>query len=332
MSAARCQGPADRPATGPPRRTDFDMDLQHRHMLEKLQVWIAAAAAACVAWFAAWPLVRPWDRGGALAFVPTGDWASLAVFAGVVVAMSSAVALVTLSARPEGALLAALAGVAGFAFRSGPMRTLLWRRADAPGRLFADLAIEMAAMTAVLAASALAVTCVRALLKRLLPRWAWSEPNRAPGGRDGPRRKTARGQAAMHVAGCLVMQMAVALICLVHLFRSTDRGQIAFALAGSFLLGSLIAHQVFPIRATAVLWAGPLIMGMAVYGLGAGASADGADWLRVLMVGQGVPIRAALPVDWLALGAGGAVGGFWISRRIHEAREAAETAQAAKAT
>ena len=308
------------------------MDLQHRHTLEKFQVWVAAAGAACVAWFAAWPLVAPWDRGGPLAFAPTGDWASLAMFAGVVVAMSSAVAVVTLSARPEGALLAALAGVAGLAFRSGPMRTLLWRRADVPDRLFADLAIEMAAMAAVLAASALAVACVRALLKRLLPRWAWSAPTPAPGGRGAPRPRTGGAQAAMHMAGCLVMQMAIAMICLVHLFRSTDRGQIAFALAGSFLLGSLIAHQVFPIRATAVLWVGPLIMGMAVYGLGAAAAAGGANWRAVLMVGQGVPMRAALPVDWLALGAGGAVGGFWISRRIHEARQAAETAHPAQAT
>jgi hypothetical protein len=45
------------------------------------------------------------------------------------------------------------------------------------------------------------------------------------------------------------------------------------------------------------------------------------------MMGQDKPLRAALPLDWIALGGGGAVLGYWISRRGHYGRlvDAAET-------
>ena len=108
------------------------------------------------------------------------------------------------------------------------------------------------------------------------------------------------------------------MILLVFSFRSTDRGQIAFALAGSFFVAALVADHVFPVRSPVAVWIGPILIGVVVFLLGRGAGAgDELLWRNALTVARGLPLRAALPADWLAWGCGGAVAGFWLSRRLH---------------
>jgi hypothetical protein len=118
------------------------------------------------------------------------------------------------------------------------------------------------------------------------------------------------------------------------LFRSSQTGQIAFALAGSFFLAALIAHQVFPVPMTWPFWAPPLLLAVVALGSGTGVSevagqAGGPEWFRSLMVARGLPVRAALPIHWLSMGVGGAIGGLWLSRRLHEGKAHAQ-AQAAE--
>jgi len=298
------------------------MSPLQRHWLEKLQVQVAGVGALAIGWFACWHLIKPWQPHGAISFLPHGDYAGLAVYAATAWGLSAACALMTLSARPEGALVATLAGMAGLGLRSGPMRMLLWQQQD-PARLFSLLALETLALGAVLAGAAAIVALVRAAGRKALGRWVWSEPEaEADGGEAGPRRRQVTMHPAVQMAGAGLMEMALALILLVYTFRSTDRGQVAFALAASFFLAALAAHCVFPIRRSLPFWLGPIVMALAVFSLGSTgvAPTSGPTWHSALMVARDWPLRAALPVDWLAMGGAGATAGFWISRRMHDAR------------
>lgn len=308
------------------------MTPQFKHWLEKAHVQAAAAAALAFMWFVGWRLVQPEDPQAALTFIPTGHYTCFAVFAALVLAFAAGCALATLPARPEGALLATLVGAAGLSLRSAPMRTLLWQFPD-PRWVFLKLAVEALLMVAVLIGAAGVILLVRGVFRRLAPRWVWKErPEQLPGGAEkagaqgrapDPSEPAATLRAGAARAGaCLLMEMAAATVLLVLTFRSSDRGQIAFALVGSFFLSALIAHQTFPARTVAACWLGPVIMAVAVFALGylVANYSDQPTWHAALMVAQRLPLRAALPVDWMTLGGAGAVGGFWLSRRFHYAR------------
>lgn len=285
---------------------------------------IAAAAALAFVYFFLAPALRPWEPGGATVFLPMGDYERLAVFAAMVWALVAVCAVLTISSRPEGALLATLVGVAGFAFRSGPMRTLLWRWEGRFDRLFTLLSAEVLAMAAVAAGAVIVVRLVRAVAGRLGPKLAWSDPMETQRNKKAARPDSPKSGGTMHTAGAVLMETAVAILLLVITFRSTDRGQIAFALAASFFISALAAHQTFPIRISAPLWIAPIIMAALVFALGGSGGGAGPDWYAAQMVAKGLPLRAALPIDWLAFGAGGAVAGFWFSSRIREAGAANE--------
>ena len=296
------------------------MNPLQRHWLEKMLVYATAAVALAAAWFACWHAVMGWDSG-ILSFLPDGAYARLAAYAGVVWGISLLCAVLTLSAPVEGALLATLIGAAGLSLRSGPARALLWRWPEAKiGQLFSLLALEVLVLGAILGGAMVVILLVRALLRRLLPRRLWARPQ-GDGGADSADQETKKNPIA-RMAGAALMEIAVALILLVYTFRSTDRGQIAFALAASFFVAALAAHWTFPVRSTLPFWIGPIFMAAVVFALGsAGAQGgDGPEWYNAIIVARGLPLRAALPVDWLACGCGGAVWGFWASRRIRYAR------------
>ena len=114
---------------------------------------------------------------------------------------------------------------------------------------------------------------------------------------------------------CLGLGLVVALVLLMLLMRSSDRGQILFALLAAFLSASAIAHQVFPTPHSIVVWGMPMLVAIGLYALAAFTAGHGEGaWI-------GLPKYAgALPVDWLTAGCGGALIGYWISERIHELR------------
>jgi len=322
------------------------MNVHLRHWLEKAQVQLAAVAALAAMWFFGWPLVLPWDPQGPLTFIPDGAYGSLGGFVALVWALSALVAVATLSARAEGALLAVLVGVCGLSLHCGQMRALLWERGGGLSATFAAMGLEAVVMGVVLAGSALIIWLVRGIARRIAPRWVWSDPPEAPADpgptrKDGPATGRERFEApsslmtlirsalrpakvtAVHTLACLVMEIAMAIILLVLTFRSSDRGQIAFALAASFFLAAWFAHQTFPVRFSAACWLGPPILSVAVFMLGTmqPTSQDPSVWHDAVMVAGNLPLRAALPVDWLAFGGAGAVGGFWLSRRYNYSKQ-----------
>jgi len=106
-------------------------------------------------------------------------------------------------------------------------------------------------------------------------------------------------------------------LLLAALARSDARLQILFALFVGFGLAALAAHQWFPTACGAVYWTAPIVVGLAVYALGALTTGSLASqptaWLETPRLAR------TLPVDWLAAG-GGAMIGMIISARLHEAR------------
>jgi len=328
------------------------MTDRRRHWLEKAQVQATAAVALAAVYFLAWPLMRPWDVNGALTFLATGETTRLAMLLGIVALVSLFCAALTLQSRPEGAVLTVLVALAGLSFRSGQMRTLLWRWPQDPRGLFWLLALETLVLALVLLEVIVIVQLARALARQLWPRWVWAEklPDGQQSGRQkevskhyrpflsdvpflrffgqlldalheaGGRKTQARGAA--QAANALLLELAVALVMLICTFRSSERGQIAFAVAASFFVGALVAHQAFPSRGALAFWIGPILLGLLVYVLGAltGVGGAGPTWHNAVVLAFGLPIRSALPIDWLTMGAGGALAGFWLSRRLHHAR------------
>ncbi len=323
------------------------MNPAYRHWLERMQVRLTAATALAVAWFACWQLVRPWDPQAALAFLPDWGYGRLATYAGVIWVIAAGCAVLTLSAPPHGALLATLVGAVGTSLHSGPMRTLLWRWQDDEGPLFALLAVEVLLLALILLGAMILIGLVRGLFRRLRPGWVWSAPDgeQSPAPPANPSRSWASKvwqllrsrpselrASALRGMGCLLMELALAVIVLVFTFRSTDRGQIAFALAASYFVAALVADHVFPVRSSLPIWLGPIIMAFVVFMLGSteGAAAGGM-WRDDLMVARGLPLRAALPVDWFSWGGAGALAGFAVSHRLHLAARAKQQAEAKEA-
>ncbi|NQU76562.1 MAG: hypothetical protein HQ546_09650, partial [Planctomycetes bacterium] len=103
------------------------MSHQRRHIVEKIQVEVAAVAALAAMYFWGWGIIKPTDVDGVAVFLHGGGPGRLIGLAVVVWLLAGVSALLTMSARPEGALLATMVGVGGASLHSEPMRFLLMR-------------------------------------------------------------------------------------------------------------------------------------------------------------------------------------------------------------
>ena len=317
------------------------MPYKRRHLLEKLQVELAAGAALAVMYLAVGPVLGWWDPEWPTTFVPSGAFAQMAGFAATVWILAAACALVTVSSRPEGALLATLVGAAGVSLHSSPIRTIFWQHEGALGLLFGMLIAEVLLLVVVLLVAEMVVFVVRTGVARWKPGWMWR-------GRVGPSGPSARahgdsepgagltlgggllrtilarkrlpgatgGRVGVVSVSCLGVSVLIGAILLMLLMQSSHRGQVVFSLFVSFLLAVMIAHQKFPTPFGAAAWISPILTAIVFYLLAAGASMETVpnSWTHVPFYAR------ALPVDWMAAGGAGAVLGFWISERIHELR------------
>ena len=326
------------------------------HLLEKIQVQLATAGSLAVVYFALWPGVRPWDPEGPVTFLPGGNYVQLLSFVVACWALAAACAIATIHARPEGALLAVLLGAGGISLHSPRIRGLLWWRMDDVSGMYWEMIVEVLILTVVLFAIAITIVLIRRAIRRLRPGWVWKHPlarlsesqqelfHRAGAGRS--KRLKALEASVMDWMGagifrlhlgvkdrhhkeqpagyntfyrCLnfmLLALIVAIVLLMLLMRSADRGQILFALLGGSAIAVVVAHQVFPAPYSIVAAAVPVLVAVLFYALAALTSIDGSAqaWIDVPLYAR------ALPVDWLTAGAGGAVLGYWISARIHESR------------
>ena len=332
------------------------MSHERWHVIEKIQVQVAALAALALVYVVAWHLVWPRDVSGTFTLIPTGAVGALAVTALLVWVLAAACAVLTVSARAEGAVLATLVGVAGLAMRSGPMRLLVNVFADAPGRLMLALAVEIVCLAVILLVALAIIGAVRAVLLPLCPTWL------RPGARDaqdaeedaatiaeqrtagqpflkrlermaleidprvGPAGTTSVKDwttSAVSAFGITLLVGWLGLIVTLGNAHGAERGQILFALAASFLLAALLADQLMPARFSLPCLAAPLVLAIGIYV----SAAVGLEPFGPLTWATVPRLAIALPIDWLCAGCGGAVGGYWVSSRIREARHATAEAE-----
>ena len=311
------------------------MQAKQKHWMEKVYVQAACGVALAAAYFGLWHLVQLWDPTGPMAFLASGQGGELVTVAGLLLGMGLVAALVTLPARPEAAMLVGLSGLAGVAFRSGPMRVLLWDYRDyyaAPFKAFAPMAAETLLLGLLLGALALEVWLVRRLAECIVPKWVFREelsPAEPSPDKAKSADKHAPGPWYISALAVVLLEAAASAVLLAIMLRSPERGQVSFALIVGFALSAMLIYQFFPMKMALPFWLAPVLVGVVVYLMGAMTHTypDGPPWYHALMMSQDKPIRAALPLDWIALGGGGALLGYWLSRRAQYGRlvEAAET-------
>ncbi|NLF30057.1 MAG: hypothetical protein GX591_04120 [Planctomycetes bacterium] len=332
------------------------MSHERWHVIEKIQVQVAAVAALALVYAVAWRLVWPRDVSGTFALIATGRFGALAATAVLVWVLAAACAVLTVSARAEGAVLATLLGVMGLSMRSAPIRLLVIAYGDSPGRLMVALAVEIACLAVILLGALAIIGAVRAVLLPICP--TWLRPGRADQEDDSQgepsiaQRRLAEesvlkrmanmalgikpssvaqrpspGDRLTAIVGAFGITLLVGWLLLIVTLREAqgvERGQILAALASSFLLSALLADQLMPARLSLPHLAAPLVLAVGVYLHARGLQPAGPlTWLHV------PDLATALPIDWLCAGCGGAVGGYWISSRIREARHATAAAETA---
>jgi hypothetical protein len=329
------------------------MKHQRMHGLEKIQVEVAAAATLAAVYFWIAPALAASDPLAPIVFLARGDFGRLGGLVLWLCGLGALCGALTISSRKEGALLALLVGAGGASLRSPSIRPLLWGHAGAVDRLYFSLIGEVLLLWCGLVLASLVIDLVRGLLGGLCPRWAWKSPlpeitdeARArvaadgrdaadgkgehfarPGGllalfgyRGSSRARAAGGKGAaaeaLEALSCAGMAILLSVVLLSVLLQSSDRGQILFALAGAFAVGTLVANQLFPTPYGIAAWGTPVVAAAVFYALAAFAAirSTPTGWLAL-------PHTASpLPMDWLSAGGGGAVLGFWISSRLHELR------------
>jgi len=295
------------------------MNLQNHRLLEKIVVYFTSVVALAIVYFFLSKAVKPWELTGAITFVPAGDFYRLIILASISWAIAAACAILTALARIEGAIMATLIGLTGFSLSSGQMRTLLWRWGNDYPKLFKLLVDEMLLMTGILIGVILVIYLVRMIIGKIIPSFLWSGVAARSKMNTNKGTKTTMPHETRRIIGAIIVETAVAMLLLVITMQSTDRGQVAFALVISFFLSALLAHQVFPIRWTIPLLFSPIIVAIIIFGIAAmGNVSMGQTWRDVELVAQSVPLRAALPIDWLSLAGAGAAAGCWLSSRIIE--------------
>ncbi len=325
--------------------------MKHRklHWLEKVQVQLATLVGVVIVYALFASAFRPVDPYLPIVFLPGGNYSQIGVLAVLLWVLAGVCAIATLTSRPEGSLLAALFAVGGVSLRSPSLKTLLWAKQGELGGLFSQFAIEMIIMSVLLVGAVIVIAFVRQLGKKLAPGVMWRDPlteftDQHANGQDEPGyllhgwlkydpiglaallaiyfmgRKSAHkadsaraSEAIRRLVMCLAASLLFALILVSLLMRSQARGQVIFAVLAGTFLAVLIAHQLFPTPFSVVAWLTPLLTGIILYAFSAYTSSS--------VQPVDVPLYAnALPIDWLTVGGGGAMLGFWVSSRIFEAR------------
>lgn len=289
-----------------------------------------------------WPLVAPWDPKGAAAFIPYAGIGKLALLGGCVWLLAIVIGLLTTTARPDGAMMAVVLGIGGISLHSPQMRSLLWQR-QSLSELYGQLTVETILLAVIVIVAMLLVGLVRMAVGRVAPSCLWRAPSDVvgpdrltgvrlmlqatlglgsqptPTGANKPRAGASAVGSARVLAKsllCLGLSALVAVVLLLVLLKSSDRGQVIFAVFGAFFLAMLVGHQVFPSPCGVAAWIVPILIACAFYSLtGAiGLDSEPDAWTKIPFYGR------VLPVDWVSAGIGGALLGFWISARMHEAK------------
>lgn len=315
------------------------MSHQRWHTWEKVQVEIGMVIGLVVMYLLAGSVLRTWDPDQAVIFLPKMEWARLAVFVAVVWGLAALCALLTTSARPEGALLATLVGTGGVSLRSESLTGLLRTHATDLPRLLVPLAAELALMAPVIIVAWLIIRLVRRVVVHIQPGWVRPDDIHISGPVGLARSVRAKGQAGsgspgqradrLPLADRLItfgaafgLTLLVGLFLVIVLMYTAERGQILFALAASFFIASVASSYFFPAGTSAACWPAPIVLGVIFYLKACWVPSSYEAWTQLSEWAH------ALPVDWLSAGCGGAVGGYWLACRLRDVAQMPKPADA----
>lgn len=301
------------------------MDPRKTHLLEKIQVQLTVMAALGAVYFLCWPALRPSDPQLPLTFLLGDNLHQLTLFGLVLAALAVAIGLFTVTARPVGALMALSLAAGGVSLRSNSFRPLLQLYQDDLHALYFSLILETLLLAGIAFVGAALLLATRALVARIAPSWAWhppvTEPDQADAAAPQPTAPAKPAPASgPSLTETLIIPLLLALLIsvglLMLLMRSDAHGQTLFAIIAAFLLAVLITRQAFP-RCPAVLaFILPVLVSVAFYVLGSWTPIGQTPqaWVKVEFYAR------ALPLDWMTLGIGGGLAGYWISDRLQEIR------------
>ncbi len=315
------------------------MTEQRWHILEKIQVQIAAVAALAIMYFVFWRWIKPEDVNGVATFIPLHAYGHLITFALFTWLLAAGVAVITTTSRPQGALLATLVGAGGVSLHTQPMRLLLMQFSP-PATLMRPLIVEMVCMAAIVMVAAAIIQLVRAVVQKIHPPIMRPNVLMSEGSHGGEARensllvwlltgqKYSSGLLARTAAqkseislkdvfltagGCLAITVIIALLLMEVTIFEVQRGQLLFGVAISFFVGAAVGTYFMPINFCWPCWLAAILIGGLCYVKGCAVVDTGVlTWTHMDY------FTNILPVDWLSAACGGAVGGFWLARRLHD--------------
>ncbi len=152
------------------------MTARQFHWLEKFQIQVATLVAAVAAYKVIWPAVIPSDPQLPATFLATGNFGGIIDFAVGIWLIAGCCAILTVTARPEGALVSVVIGACAMALRSPQVRSLLWLQDGLLGGLYIRFMVEIIILTAVFFYSRSSkYSAPQAPLEKSRASWLWCE-------------------------------------------------------------------------------------------------------------------------------------------------------------
>ncbi len=222
----------------------------------------------------------------------------LAGIAAVAVGMMAAVVLGSAllgRLRYEAGLFTACIGLAALASRGGTVGALL--RSVGRPQVYMTLSMETLMLLGLMGLAWQGLA--------LLARRGWVRPEPLPAENE------LRGSLVQKIMATLIQAILTGLL-IALLAQGDHKKQVMASVLIASMLGTIGAHQAFPVRPSAAFWAGPFLTGIAGY---AWAVRSPGQWM-IGMPANGLAM--ASPLDYASLGTAGAIYGYWTSRRWRE--------------
>jgi hypothetical protein len=266
--------------------------------LRRIRLVCAMTVSAAIFWYVGWWAINPYDPQGAISLLLTGEnvIAMAKLLALAVVAGGLAVAICGAD-MPERGPLAIGVGLAALGLRGAQadQLVLFYRTSNLEPFPTWGLIAECWLWLALIA--------VGFVVGRWVESW-YAAPARAPANQGNAEKSPAESADFRQGIGAIFVTGVVAWVALsFSLGRDADpilKGQVYFAIAASFLIGSLVAHSL--LRTISRLWALVAIplVAMAAY-LVAGPSEAALNATHTMYANL-KPLARPLPLEFAALG------------------------------
>jgi hypothetical protein len=333
--------------------------MTHRqtHFLEKLEFQVSAIAAAAVVYWFVWPLLILHDPALPICFLAGGDGAHIFTLIGLACALGIACGAITVTARPQTAVMALVLALGGLSLRSPRIGSLLWAHQDSMSVMYWRMALEVLLLLAVVVIAGAAAGIGRRLAAGLAGGLIWRDPllelddeRRAAYNRELARRKAEKASPWTVAMVLSLLSLPLGIIWVPGedvksdklLGRDTAvRGVLGFmvSLTASAIIVLVLLRSPERGQILFALFAGCFLgvfLGQKVVPTQTNLTAwavpvvlGGALYLlaAISAVGSGqgawMDVRLyaqALPIDWMTAALGGAMLGHWEDLRMREAR------------